>query len=844
VSAQVSIPFLRPEGLAHWIESWPQAPSWIDLGVVAALAASTAFAARSMQLGTLSATAAGVLALVHPAVAGAIPGDARALLLASSAGLVSFGLLAGMRRGAAATFAGTAALAIAWFLHAPAACAFAAASMGSLILQAQTGARALRAVATLLLFASCYVLSIVAGARHPGAFAGVAAGIFPVQMLPDGRYADDWVFVAAPVAVAGTAALHWVGGRSPAPLCLVLAQICAFPILSRDADYLHDRAAAACAASGALAIALAIDVLLSNRTARVRVAAFGAVALLFVILAYGRFSLARHAAAYVEFATQTCPRSDYLQEARAHLRMVDARRIDVPAAERQRLRANAREAFSAAAATAPAGRKFRLYCYAIDASIDSPDPRLAGELFAAAASAASTPSEKADLAILRARRAEQLGDPQAALRCLAASKDLFDASPGLRHEYEKRAVAAAAFDLAAARKRGDSAGIPGALAACDAIERDLAPALDPARPAPERSRALALRGKLQMLRGNGVDAARDLNDARRLDPANIDASMALADLYLSQGLAEGAMRELALALAAAQPAPPQELYLQMAAVQLQMGAAPENVLKLIEAAAAAGPETVLLKSTLAAVHVLAAEKKIEKGDQSGAEQSLQIALEGAPGVARVHSALGRLRDLQKRPEDAADCYQKAYELAPSDETKNAYVRSLKTKAIARLYAKDRTAALTAFRTLRSLGESGDSLGVGEDMLLEEAKAAYDRGVAALGRKDRAAAEKEFNNSLADYPDNFYTLNILGTLKADAEDYDSAARYWVAAIAAAKKQKLDLAEFGTHYNLAQEYRRSGKLKECRELLQEYLALGRGPHRVKCEALLEVVDALEK
>lgn len=842
--------FLTQGPIAAWLQREAGPSPVIDLTILAAGAVALFFAALRCGLARPFAAIAALIALTHASALAAIPNAARGELCGSLFSMTAIALAGVAPRagaearawtGVAARAAAAICFAAAQGMGSPVAAAFAIVAGGSAL---ANGTRGFGFVYLTIGAGSLLAwITAASGFDFTAAAAAASQAVLPVAAAPDLYHsAGAFPFIAA----FATAALILVNLTKNPTRIFVLFMIAAAAACAAAGArfYLHERASAALAPAAALLWAGALESASAKLPSRALVAAGAAAAALFGWAGIRKFTLARDTDRYLEESTAAAPRSATLLEAHAQVLAARARAAGLKTDERIVILKKAVDEFERAAAVASAERKFIILSTATEAAVLAGDSGRAELLLPRMSEAAWLDEQRGDSAVLRARYLESTGKRDQAAQCVEAAAAQFPTASGLRRYYLKTAAARLALKFTKAKAEKNAANETAALAELDQLEKSLARDLDSSTALTVRASALAARGRIQLARARAVDAMRDFQDAKRADPQLADAYIGAAESYLSQNIVEGAVRELREGLAATQPSPPAELLVSLAAVELQAGGAPEVSLQLVEMARQADPGTRQLNRTLAAARVALAEKRAEKGDLAGAEEALAAAKEEAPDWARIYSVYARIRDEQKRVDEALLNYQKAFELDATDENREKFATSLKNSAVLHLYAKDRPGAIDRFLQFRSLNAKNTDIGVGADILAEDARREYEEGQAALKDKNITNAQKKFERSLELLPNNYYALSQLGALAAEAAETGKAIEYFEKALASAKATQIPLAESAIYYNLAQQYRLDGKLARASEVLKEYLALGTGSLRTKCEALLEIVEALRK
>ncbi|MFN0207274.1 MAG: hypothetical protein ACKVS6_13295 [Planctomycetota bacterium] len=839
-----------PNFIGNWLETLGPTPGVIDGILILAAAAATASFAAALQLGKRAVVIAALLTMSQAPILGAVPLDIRVSLASNIFGMLALAAAAQNKDGVYLHPIASILLVILSFLcGSPIAIAYFFGVAMLLWLRPSGGNATSPFIWSGSAMAAAAVLFVVAALQRNINFStapvvsAVLAFVAPAEFSPDlAQFRKNTFFTIIAVLlllsvsakrnrIAGILAYAFVGG------------IAGFVFFGETRDYLHGRSCAAFSPLAAFGWMLLIERLSATRLAKVKIGVAAAWIAFNLYFGISQFLLTKNTDLYLEQAVFAAPRSAVLREARCEVLLAKARVEPDPAA-RQLLNARAARILLEVPAQLPVSVRYRLIHKGINAALLAREFTIVENALINISTLADGDEQKGDAAILRARYFEIQQKTADALRCLDAAVEQYPAARGVRAYYLKTAAPFYSQQLAKAAHDKDAAGAAAATQQLDTLQKLAERDLGTENPAHTRSAALAARGRISLARGKAVEATRDFNDAKRIQPNNSDAYIGAAEVFLTQGMIEGASSELRLGIDATRPVPPTELIVMLAGVELQRGVEPEGILQILDAARASDPGSLLLIKTLAAAHVANAEKKIEKGDLAGAEKSLTIALAESPEVARVHTAMGKLRDQQKRVDEAVLCYKKAFAIEASAEHREQLAGAVKTQAIAHLYAKKRSGAVEAFLYLRSLQPASVDLGVGEDILVDEAKIEFEKGAKALQTNDTKIAKEHFEKSLQFFPDGFFALNVLGTLAAEALESEKAVDYWERALVSAKKQQIDIADFATHYNLASEFRRNGKLQKAKDMLREYLALGRGPHRVKAEALIEIIDEVGK
>lgn len=621
---------------------------------------------------------------------------------------------------------------------------------------------------------------------------------------------------------------------------LALCAFAATTVGATESDYLHHRAAASLAPMAAVFLAACFDSLF------VKLPGMAAPAAIFIVCAgHGTFallnySIARDTDRYIELSVAAAPKSATLLEARGQVLAARARDAALSHEDRIAMVQNAAEVLEKAGEQASGHRRFRILRSALELWMLAGKTTKVVEGLPRLSMVASDDPERGAAAVLRSRYLEQQQKFTEAISCLAAATQQFPGSSEVRRAWMRLGGAFYARQIGA--ESAPAASAPALLEIAklrDAINADLQ-STNPAA----RAAALVARGRLSLAAGAAVDATRDFNEAKRTDPASADAYIAAAQAYLSQGLVEGAARELRAGVTATKPTPPAELLVSLAAVELQRGSPPEAALQLVEMARAADPGAPQLQKTLAAARVHLAEKRIENGDLKGAGELLQMALSEDPASARAYATVGKLCDEQKRVDEAAEAWSRAFAMDPSDETREKYAAAVKSLALAKMLNRDREGAIALFEKVKQLRPKSVDTSLGSDMLAEEAKLQFEKGMLLAGKKDFKSAKTPLLRSVALLEYNFHALYQLGFIASAENDPEAAVDYYRKALEAAKARKLPLADLPVYYHLANELRLLSKLDAAADVLNEYLALGEGPDRARCEALLEIIDSIRK
>jgi len=797
----------------------------LDAGLHFAACAAAYAVARAIGCGRAAAAVAASVLATHPAAVAALAIDGRAVALASVAGL---GAIAALRLPRALGLMTSSVLALlAAIAGAPAALGAAA------ILVCFPGdrprARRWIGVATV----------VVAGLVHQGgmrvepALRALALAILPFAPAPDLASGP----IGAPdriglVAAGAWAALAVAAGilalttrrdaRTPlAPVLASIALAAAFVGLAATPPgrpWLDDRAPAALAPFVALAIGGLVEAAIRRLAVRApssipRVAgAFVPVLAVAATAGALRFHDARDVEGYVFRAIERAPESTYLREARGRLLDARARKPGLRAAERAELFAEAGRDLRRTEPSDPSKRAQDL----VDAAYAFGRARERDEALEALATADAIEPGSRDVRIARARVLEAVDDLDGALAEVIAAGDLGET---LR-----------------LRARSLRPGADGS-----ELDRDIAAAIAPGSPAELRASGYAARALVELRRGRAVEALADANEARRIDPACVEAYLAGVDVHRASGELEGAIAELEIGLQRARGSG--DLLVALAGVELERGGEPARAIQLTDLARQVDPGARGLDAVAGAAHARDAEQRLQKGDVAGAEAAALEAVAEAPKLGRAHAALASVRDAQKRRDDAIASLERAFALDASAENRDRLAEAIRRRALAHRVRGDRDAAVDDLLRARGIAPSID-LGSGADLLREEAETAYRDGVAALASRDVSKAAARLERSLRLVPDNAFALGALGEIAASDGDDDRALDLWTRALDAARASKLDLAELPLLEQIARLHRRRGRNDLARQFAREYLALEKGPYRVRCEALLDAIDVLEK
>ena len=300
-------------------------------------------------------------------------------------------------------------------------------------------------------------------------------------------------------------------------------------------------------------------------------------AIFFGALAIPRFWEARRTEPYLEAATAEVPDSAILCEAYGNVLAAGARTGEHDPNERIQLLEKAASVLANGANHADPLRRFRMLHSAIEFWLLAGDWRSAQPWISVLSESAGDDAMRAESAILRCRWLEVEGDPQSAVKCLEVAAGSSRTWPSSERNCYIRPPSTSRRDQG---KGPDAEESRRELAR---LEATLAADLKPERPRELRAAAHVARGRIALTRGKPVDALRDFEDAKRIEPNDPDAYIAAAEAYLSEAqasgepsLLEGAEKQLRAGLEATQPSPPAELLVFLAAVQLQRGVDPHK----------------------------------------------------------------------------------------------------------------------------------------------------------------------------------------------------------------------------------------------------------------------------
>ncbi|MEM7517269.1 MAG: tetratricopeptide repeat protein, partial [Planctomycetota bacterium] len=158
-----------------------------------------------------------------------------------------------------------------------------------------------------------------------------------------------------------------------------------------------------------------------------------------------------------------------------------------------------------------------------------------------------------------------------------------------------------------------------------------------------------------------------------------------------------------------------------------------------------------------------------------------------------------------------------------------------------LLENDRPKALGHFVSAREAGLTGDALGSGAEMLLDEGHSAYLRAVDAweAGSSDDTRAELE--TALLYDPGHVASHNLLAVLLFAENDPSAAANEWREVIVLAAERGVTLPD-PVHEHLARALWQSGDREGARLTLQEYLlTTPNGEWATSTRELLELIPA---
>lgn len=839
--------------LAEWLGTSHSARSTVWL-----LAAVAAYgAARALDRSRLAAAGAALFMALHPAFSGADPFGAASILVSSAAGLA---LVACVRL---PWIAQIPAMGICGLLTASgesaapfglAAVAFAAHPDPGTQREPALRQRVRWAMIGLAagLFAWRFLSLAGWGTQIAAALLGAGGSLVPVQPHPDAiAMADPVDTIRTPMpalnrvlqlaALAGLLAPLWRPLRRCAVPFSVGIVFLAF--LTPESAFLHDRAALSMVPAAALLGAGFLDALRerfgAGWTRRQMAIGFVVAAATLSGLTWKRWKHS-HRSDYLEVAREKAPASAVIREACGQLLVARAQDPQTAAKDRPDLWRRALAEFDEAAKAArDSDRAFREKLLAADAadhavSFEEAKRRLV-DLLQSDRGASRRAETLLSLVKLHRRHEDAAGADQ----WLAdpTTKQIAVGNPDLLQEILRSEGAAFAAKASAG---GDPQKLLPELqrwyGEWEGSLRNSAPST--------KAVLLASRGRAETALGKPIDAQRSFQAAKAADPRCADAYLGAAEAYLSAGVLQGAAKELQAGIEITAPTPPAELLVSLAAVQLQGGADPEQVVRLVEAARATDPSMPQLRRTLASALTALAEERLRKGNVAAAEAAAVRAVAESPERARPFDALGRVREEQKRHPEALAAFERAYELERNEERRDLYAGALKRQALGLVLEGKRREALDAFVKVRELASPRVELGSGTDFLEGEAQREIDAANAALERKDAAAAQQALERALRYVPEHPAALSSLGILFAEKGDDARAVDLWSHAAAGAKVRGADLRRSSLLLNLANALRRLSRYDESRKAAQEYLQLGDGPHRAQLEALLEVLDLLEK
>jgi cellulose synthase operon protein C len=338
---------------------------------------------------------------------------------------------------------------------------------------------------------------------------------------------------------------------------------------------------------------------------------------------------------------------------------------------------------------------------------------------------------------------------------------------------------------------------------------------------PKSSEAIAMKGEMLARRGDVDGAMQRFTEALTLDPGNIGARLARANIHLNRGEYAAFDGDLEVVSKAA----PQDFranYLRaLAHVRKREFAEADRILDRLSPNFADLPQGFyvqaltkhqLKQSGQAAEAIakyiarvpndpagarLAASIALGRGNRNAAVDHLTTYLRRSPPDATTLALLGKVYTDMGKSALALEQFQKAAELAPNDAPLKAMV------AAAKIDAGERREGIEELEGL--FATEGGEAAAGPPLVISELRA---------GRIDRAAEVAE--KLVAEKPDLDAYQVLLGMVRAAQKDYPAAEKIF----AAIGKRNPDSAP--ARNNLAQIYLAAGRVDDARKTYQDFLS----------------------
>lgn len=351
--------------------------------------------------------------------------------------------------------------------------------------------------------------------------------------------------------------------------------------------------------------------------------------------------------------------------------------------------------------------------------------------------------------------------------------------------------------------------------------------------------AQCLRARAELLRGDAVAALAALERARALDDRHAELASTEIEVLSALDRLNTASEQLAEAFRRKGPHP--ALLRAQGVFELRRSGHARAALEALERARARDPELPFLSWPLAQAHLLVGRALVESAPAEATAH--------ARAARRLRPEAGGLRDEaleleaeglagELRFEEAIALYE---ELAAGGRSFGDTPAILHQRCATRcLLEHDRARAVEHYLAARRLGLADSGLGFGSEILVEEARAALERGSLAAERADWPQAGREFARALELAPEDLEAENHLGVARFQEQDYRGAAMAWERVLLRAERRERTLPD-PVALNLAKAWRLAGEPARARGVLSELL--DRDPEGQWSEGARELLLVLE-
>ncbi|MDZ4772145.1 MAG: hypothetical protein SGI72_03325 [Planctomycetota bacterium] len=345
-----------------------------------------------------------------------------------------------------------------------------------------------------------------------------------------------------------------------------------------------------------------------------------------------------------------------------------------------------------------------------------------------------------------------------------------------------------------------------------------------------RARALALDAK------GTIEALRLVQTVREIAPSNPEVYATAAEIYASRSSFESGWQEVERGLAACGESAEFSRARGVLWISRENGA--KKGLEHLERARTIDADLPFMERALGQAHLLVAKFEAQAGRKESALEHARASLSFDPDDVDAK------RFLSDAYADALD-FQAAIAvlsgLVQDGRPLASELASLHKKAgMSALLEHDRGRALDHFVAARELGLDDTELASGAALLDQEARLETEKGLAALEKRDLAAAEVAFRAAVRYEPGMLAPRNHLGVALYARGQFGEAAALWRSVLKEARAEGLVLPD-PVHMNLARALKSAGESAAARAALDEYLALEpEGVWRAETLALRESLE----